>query len=36
MWRKRRCIPGKWMLHVTAHSGDGVLFQQRLNLFVKG
>ncbi|MFC3181768.1 FixH family protein [Cypionkella sinensis] len=27
---------GKWMLHVTAHSGDGVLFQQRLNLFVKG
>lgn len=28
--------PGKWMLHVTAHSGDGVLFQQRLNLFVKG
>ena len=28
--------PGKWMLHVTARSGDGVLFQQRLNLFVKG
>ncbi|OYU38437.1 MAG: nitrogen fixation protein FixH [Pseudorhodobacter sp. PARRP1] len=27
---------GKWMLHVTARSGDGVLFQQRLNLFVKG
>ena len=26
--------PGKWMLHVTARSGDGVLFQQRLNLFV--
>lgn len=28
--------PGKWMLHVTARSGDGVLFRQRLNLFVKG
>ena len=28
--------PGKWMLHVSARSGDGVLFQQRLNLFVKG
>lgn len=28
--------PGKWMLHVSAQSGDGVLFQQRLNLFVKG
>lgn len=27
--------PGKWMLHVHARSGDGVLFQQRLNLFVK-
>ena len=26
--------PGKWMLHVTAHAGDGTLFQQRLNLFV--
>jgi nitrogen fixation protein FixH len=28
--------PGKWMLHVSAKSGDGVVFQQRLNLFVKG
>lgn len=28
--------PGKWMMHVEAKSGDGVLFQQRLNLFVKG
>jgi nitrogen fixation protein FixH len=27
---------GKWMLHVSAKSGDGVVFQQRLNLFVKG
>lgn len=27
--------PGKWMLRVTARSGDGVLFQQRLNLFVR-
>lgn len=28
--------PGKWMLHVSVKSGDGVVFQQRLNLFVKG
>lgn len=28
--------PGKWMLHVTARAEDGTLFQQRLDLFVKG
>jgi nitrogen fixation protein FixH len=28
--------PGKWMLHVQAHAADGTLFQQRIDLFVKG
>lgn len=28
--------PGKWMLKVQAHALDGTLFQQRLDLFVKG
>lgn len=28
--------PGKWMLHVKAEAPDGTLFQQRLDLFVKG
>lgn len=28
--------PGKWMLQVEAHAEDGTLFQQRLNLIVKG
>lgn len=26
--------PGKWMMHVEAHSFDGTLFRQRLDLFV--
>jgi len=28
--------PGKWLLRVTARAADGTLFQQRLDLFVKG
>lgn len=28
--------PGKWMLHVTARSEEGTLFQQRLDLMVEG
>ncbi len=28
--------PGKWLLRVTAKAADGTLFQQRLDLFVKG
>lgn len=28
--------PGKWMLHVEAKAQDGTLFQQRLDLFIKG
>lgn len=28
--------PGKWMMQVEARSVDGVLFRQRLDLFVKG
>lgn len=28
--------PGKWMMHVEAHAADGTLFQQRIDLFVKG
>lgn len=28
--------PGKWMLHVKARSEDGTLFQQRLDLTVRG
>ncbi|MFT4150197.1 MAG: FixH family protein [Paracoccaceae bacterium] len=28
--------PGKWMMHVEAHSPDGTLFRQRLDMFVKG
>ncbi len=28
--------PGKWMLQVSAKSTEGVAFQQRLDLFVKG
>lgn len=28
--------PGKWMMQVEAHSADGTLFRQRLDLFVKG
>ena len=27
---------GKWTIHVTAHSAQGVLFQQRLGIWVKG
>lgn len=27
---------GKWMLHVQAHAADGTLFQQRIDLLVKG
>jgi nitrogen fixation protein FixH len=28
--------PGKWMLQVKARAEDGTLFQQRVDLFVKG
>lgn len=28
--------PGKWMMHVEAHATDGTLFQQRIDLAVKG
>ena len=28
--------PGKWMVQVKAEATDGTLFQQRLDLFVKG
>jgi nitrogen fixation protein FixH len=27
---------GKWMVKVTARSGDGTLFEQRAELFVRG
>lgn len=28
--------PGKWMLQVKARAADGTLFQQRIDLFVRG
>lgn len=28
--------PGKWMIHVRAEAPDGTIFQQRLDLFVRG
>lgn len=33
---KADLAPGKWMMQVEAWAADGTLFQQRIDLFVKG